>query len=65
MVVGGNRIVIVGLLLLAVAMTGAILFVTDVHYGSATTVAAAVGVGLAFAFMWCAIPLRRRLSERD
>jgi hypothetical protein len=55
----GNRIVILGLLLLAIAMTGAVLFVTDFLYSSTTTIAAAGGVGLAFAVLWYAIPLRR------
>jgi hypothetical protein len=55
----GNRIVILGLLLLAVAMTGAVLFVTDFLYGSSTTIAAAGGVGLAFAVLWYLVPLRR------
>ncbi len=63
-VVVGNRIVIVGMSLLAVAMTGAILFVTDVLYGPTTTAAAAAGVGLAFAVMWYVVPLRRRLSDQ-
>jgi hypothetical protein len=60
----GNRIVIVGLVLLAVAMTGAVLFVTDVLYGTTTTVAAAAGVAVAFALLWYAIPLRRLAAER-
>ncbi|MEA2418770.1 MAG: hypothetical protein QOE60_976 [Thermoleophilaceae bacterium] len=60
----GNRIVVAGLALLAIAMTGAVLFVTDVVYGTATTVAAAVGVALAFALLWYAIPLRRMASRR-
>src|SRR5918998_3178 len=51
----GNRIVVVGLTLLAVAMTGAVLFVTDVLYGSTTTIAAAGGAALAFAVFWYAI----------
>jgi hypothetical protein len=55
----GNRIVVLGLLLLAVAMTGAVLFVTDFLYGSTTTAVAAAGVALAFAVVWYAIPLRR------
>jgi Family of unknown function (DUF6328) len=55
----GNRIVIAGLAMLAIAMTGAVLLITDYLYGSATTIAAAVGVGLAFAVLWCLIPLRR------
>jgi hypothetical protein len=55
----GNRIVIVGLGLLAVAMTGAVLFVTDVLYGGTTTAVVAIGVALGFAVLWYAIPLRR------
>src|SRR3954466_7778999 len=55
----GNRIVIVGLSLLAVAMTGAVVFITDVLYGAATTAAVACGVALGFALLWWAIPLRR------
>lgn len=60
----GNRIVIVGLTLLAVAMTGAVLFVTDVLYGTSTTIAAAAGAALAFAVFWYAIPLRRLAADR-
>jgi uncharacterized protein involved in cysteine biosynthesis len=60
----GNRIVVVGMLLLAIAMTGAVLFVTDVIYGTTTTIAAAGGVALAFAVIWYAIPLRRLSSGR-
>jgi hypothetical protein len=60
----GNRIVILGLLLLAVAMTGAVLFVTDFLYSSTTTIAAAGGLGLAFAVLWYLIPLRR-LAQGD
>jgi hypothetical protein len=60
----GNRIVILGLLLLAVAMTGAVLFVTDFLYSSTTTIAAAGGAGLAFAILWYLIPLRR-LAQSD
>lgn len=60
----GNRIVVAGLLLLAIAMTGAVLFVTDVLYGTTTTVAAAGGVALGFALLWYAIPLRRLRADR-
>ena len=55
----GNRIVVLGLFLLAVAMTGAVLFVTDFLYSSTTTIVAAGGVGAAFLLLWYAIPLRR------
>jgi hypothetical protein len=60
----GNRIVIVGLTLLAGAMTGAVLFVTDVLYGGSTTAAVAAGAALAFAVLWYAIPLRRIAGGR-
>jgi hypothetical protein len=60
----GNRIVVAGLALLAIAMTGAVLFVTDVVYGTTTTTAAAGGVALAFAVIWYAIPLRRMAAGR-
>jgi uncharacterized protein involved in cysteine biosynthesis len=55
----GNSIVVLGLGLLAIAMTGAVLFVTDFLYGSTTTVAAAGALGVAFAALWYLIPLRR------
>ena len=55
----GNRIVIVGLGLLAVAMTGAVVFITDVLYKSGTVYAAGIGAAVAFAVIWYLIPLRR------
>lgn len=60
----GNRVVILGLLLLAVAMTGAVLFVTDFLYGSTTTIIASAAAAVAFALIWYAIPLRR-LARSD
>jgi uncharacterized protein involved in cysteine biosynthesis len=60
----GNRIVIAGLALLAIAMTTAVLFVTDVIYGTTTTVLAAGGVALAFAVVWYVVPLRRLAADR-
>jgi high-affinity Fe2+/Pb2+ permease len=60
----GNRIVIAGLTLLAVAMTGAVLFVTDVLYGGTTTVIVGAGVALGFAVIWYSLPLRR-IARKD
>jgi hypothetical protein len=60
----GNRIVVLGLLLLAIAMTGAVLFVTDFLYASTTTIVVAVAAGAAFLLLWFAIPLRR-LAQSD
>jgi uncharacterized protein involved in cysteine biosynthesis len=59
----GNRIVVAGLILLAIAMTGAVLLVTDVVYGTTTTIVAGGGVALAFAVVWYAIPLRRMAGD--
>jgi hypothetical protein len=56
--------VIAGLTLLAIAMTGAVLLVTDVIYGTGTTLAAAGGAALAFAVLWYVIPLRQLLANR-
>ncbi len=60
----GNRIVVWGLLLLAVAMTGAVVFVTDFLYASTTTTVVAAAMGGAFLLLWYAIPLRR-LAQSD
>ena len=60
----GNRIVILGLFLLAVAMTGAVLFVTDFLYAGTTTTVVAAATGGAFLLLWYAIPLRR-LAQSD
>jgi hypothetical protein len=55
----GNRIVVLGLLLLAIAMTGAVIFVTDFLYASTTTTVVAAATSAAFLLFWYAIPLRR------
>ena len=60
-----NRFAITGLVALALAMTGAVLLVSDFLYSSTTLiVAAAGGTGLVFAVCWYALPLLRRLQDR-
>ena len=63
-VFGGTRLAIIGLTLLALAMTGAITLVTDFLYSSTTTTIAAVLVALLFATLWYGIPLRRLAQDR-
>jgi Family of unknown function (DUF6328) len=63
-VVGGNRLAIVGLVLLAIAMTGAITLVTDFLYSSTTTTVAAVLVALLFAVLWYVVPIRRLMDSK-
>ncbi len=61
-----NRLAIAGLGVLALAMTCAILLVTNVLWGTvATTVVTTVAVLAMFAVLWVALPLRRRLRYRD
>lgn len=62
-VVAANRFTVVGLTLLAAAMTGAILLITDLLYGSTTVTIAAASVAVMFALLWYAVPLRRSLQK--
>jgi len=57
-----NRFTIAGLAFLALAMTGAIVLITDILYGPAATAIAGAGAALMFAVLWYALPLRRRFS---
>jgi hypothetical protein len=58
-----NRLSIAGMAFLAVAMTGAILLITDFLYDSVVTAIVAACVGLAFAVVWFGIPLRRLMRR--
>ncbi len=61
-----NRLSIAGLGTLALAMTCAILLITNVLFGTvATTVVTTVMVLAMFGVLWVALPLRRRLRYRD
>lgn len=61
-----NRFSIAGLAFLAVAMTGAIVLITDVLFGGIATIITGVAAGFAFASLWYVLPLKRRLSlERN
>jgi Family of unknown function (DUF6328) len=59
----GNRVVVLGLGLLAVAMTGAVVFVSSFLYSDTTTIVASIGAGAAFVVFWFAIPLRRLAAQ--
>jgi uncharacterized protein DUF6328 len=65
LVLMANRLAVIGLTFLAIAMTGVILLVTDVLFGTATTIVATALVGLMFAVLWYALPLRRRMELGD
>ena len=57
-----NKFAIAGLGCLALAMTGAIMLVTDLLFTTVATVIASASALLAFALLWYALPLQRRLS---
>lgn len=58
-----NRLTIAGLASLALAMTGAIVLITDVLFGTvATAITGAAALGM-FALLWGALPLHRRFSQ--
>lgn len=56
-----NRFAIIGLAFLALAMTGAILLITDVLFSTAAAIVAAALALCVFSFFWFVLPLQRRL----
>ena len=56
-----NRLAIAGLAFLGLAMTGAIMLITDVLFGGVATAAFSAGALAMFVMLWFVLPLRRRL----
>jgi hypothetical protein len=63
LVMVSNRLVIAGMVFLALAMTGAIMLITDVLFSRTVTVVFSIAAATMFAVFWGALPLRRRLSS--
>jgi hypothetical protein len=59
----GNALAVAGLTLLALAMVGVVLLVTDFLFGADVGAGAAGAITLLFAVAWCLIPARRRLRR--
>jgi Family of unknown function (DUF6328) len=59
-----NRLTIAGLAFLGLAMTGALMLVSDVLYGSLATVIVGSLAIATFVGLWWVLPLRRRISLR-
>jgi hypothetical protein len=57
-----NRFAIAGLGCLALAMTGAIVLITDLLYGTVATLVTGGAALSVFLLFWYALPLKRRLS---
>jgi uncharacterized integral membrane protein len=60
-----NRLSIIGLGFLALAMTGVVLLITDFLFSTVITVACTTFAALMFATFWYALPLWRRASLDD
>jgi hypothetical protein len=59
-----NRLAIAGLGALALAMTGAIMLITDVLFGTVATVVTSVSALAVFVAAWYVLPLQRRSRIR-
>lgn len=58
-----NRLAIFGMTSLAVAMTGAVMLITDYVFDTDTMIACVAGVTIAFLVVWYAMPVRRLLAK--
>ena len=58
-----SRLSVIGLLLLALAMIGAVMLVTDLMFESTTVTITTAAAGLVFAFLWFVMPLARRMQR--
>lgn len=60
-----NRLAIAGLATLALAMTCAIMLITDVLFGTVATIVTVACALTMFVLLWAVLPLKRRLRYRD
>ena len=65
LVLSSNRLTIAGLGVLALAMSGAVFLITHFLYGGPTAAVTGGIVGVAFALVWYATPLRRRGEQEN
>jgi hypothetical protein len=59
-----NRLTVIGLSLLALAMIGVVLMITDFLFDAGVAIAATVATALAFGGVWLLLPLRLRRGGR-
>ena len=57
-----NRLMIAGLAFLALAMTGAVLLITDVLFSPAATAITGASAFVLYAVLWYVLPLHRRIK---
>jgi hypothetical protein len=63
-VFSGTKLAVIGLALLAAAMTGAVMLITDFLYHTTTVAIVAGAVALLFGGLWFAWPVKRLLDSR-
>jgi hypothetical protein len=63
-VFAASKLAVIGLVLLAGAMTGAVMLITDFLYHTSTVAIVAGGVALLFTGLWFAWPVKRLLDSR-
>ena len=64
-VFAATKLAIAGLVLLAAAMTGAVMLITDFLYHTTTVAIVAGGVALLFSLLWFAWPVKRLLDRNN
>ena len=57
------RLSIIGIGLLALAMTGAVMLITDLLFRSSTVTITVIAIALMFALLWFVLPLTRRAQN--
>jgi hypothetical protein len=60
----GNQAMIVGMVFLAVGLTGILILISDLMFGGTAATAAGVTAGLALGTLWFAVPLQRLREAR-
>jgi hypothetical protein len=60
MIFDSNKLMVVGILLLAVGVTCSIFLVVDVVYGDVAAIVATAATAVVYALVWLALPLARR-----
>jgi amino acid transporter len=59
----GNRLLVGGLVLVAIAISLSVGLISEFVFGTAMALVAGVGVGAAFAWFWFGLPLSRRMQD--
>ena len=60
MIFDSNKLIVVGMLLVAVGVSCSIFLVVDVVYGASAAIVATAATALVYALAWLALPLARR-----